>query len=69
MSQPMLNPATLLGLKEDVVSKLLSRLGMSHKVEFRDGKAIDRNKLVKVKSNVLVLTITQGVVTNARNLL
>lgn len=61
-------PETLIGLKEDAVTRLLSRLGLPHKVASRDGKQTD-DKPVKVKSNVLVLDVHYGVVTGARNLL
>lgn len=54
-----IDPATLIGLKEDVVLRMLSRLGVEHRVGFRDGVAVP----VKKNKSKLRLDVQAGTVT------
>lgn len=62
------HPPSLIGLKEEAVATMLAKMGIPFKVVFRNG-APAFNGRVTIKSNILKLSVTQSVITDARWLL
>lgn len=56
------DPSALIGLKEDAVMRMLSRLGVPHQIQMRDGvpKSSPKNNKYKLR-----LEIQSGIVTRA----
>jgi hypothetical protein len=62
--KPTLNPLALVSLKEDKVTRMLSRLGLSYRISRRDG--VSSILTPDVRPERYTLMIENNVVTEAR---